>query len=84
MADLDRAGFDGLLIWDAALLVESGGTKNMDRVVIVTTDPATQLRRLMQREGCTEEAARSRPAQRSSARAPPAFMARLTARRCTG
>jgi dephospho-CoA kinase len=60
MADLDRAGFDGLLIWDAALLVESGGTKNMDRVVIVTTDPATQLRRLMQRDGCTEEAARAR------------------------
>ena len=60
MADLERAGFDGLLIWDAALLVESGGTRNMDRVVIVTTDPATQLRRLMQRDGCTEEAARTR------------------------
>jgi dephospho-CoA kinase len=60
MADLERAGFDGLLIWDAALLVESGGTKNMDRVVIVTTDPATQLRRLVQRDGCTEEAARTR------------------------
>jgi dephospho-CoA kinase len=60
VADLERAGFDGLLIWDAALLVESGGTKNMDRVVIVTTDPATQLRRLVQRDGCTEEAARTR------------------------
>jgi dephospho-CoA kinase len=62
MADLERAGFDGLLIWDAALLVESGGTKNMDRVVIVTTDPATQLKRLMQRDGCTEEAALARVA----------------------
>jgi dephospho-CoA kinase len=60
MAELERAGFDGLLIWDAALLVESGGTKNMDRVVIVTIDPATQLRRLMQRDGGTEEAARTR------------------------
>jgi dephospho-CoA kinase len=60
VADLERAGFDGLLIWDAALLVESGGTKNMDRVVIVTTDPATQLRRLVQRDGCTEETARTR------------------------
>ncbi|HEY7203625.1 MAG TPA: dephospho-CoA kinase [Methylomirabilota bacterium] len=60
MADLERAGFDGLLVWDAALLVESGGTKNMDRVVIVTTDPATQLHRLMQRDGCSEEAARTR------------------------
>lgn len=60
MADLERAGFDGLLIWDAALLVESGGSKNMDRVVIVTTDSATQLKRLMQRDGCTEEAALAR------------------------
>ena len=60
MADLERAGFDGLLIWDAALLIESGGTKNMDRVVVVTTDPATQLRRLVERDGCTEEVARAR------------------------
>jgi dephospho-CoA kinase len=60
MADLEQAGFDGLLIWDAALLVESGGTKDMDRVVIVTTDPDTQLRRLVERDGCTEDAARAR------------------------
>jgi dephospho-CoA kinase len=62
MADLERAGFDGLLIWDASLLVESGGNKNMDRVVVVTTDPATQLRRLMERDRCSEEAARARTA----------------------
>ena len=62
MADLERAGWDGILIWDAALLVESGGNKKMDRVVVVTTDPATQLRRLMARDGCTEEAARARTA----------------------
>ncbi|HYB70426.1 MAG TPA: dephospho-CoA kinase [Candidatus Bathyarchaeia archaeon] len=62
MADLERAGFDGILVWDAALLVESGGNKNMDRVVVVTTDPATQLRRLMARDGCSEEAARARTA----------------------
>ncbi len=62
MADLERAGFDGILIWDASLLVESGGNKNMDRVVVVTTDPATQLRRLMERDGCSEEAARARTA----------------------
>ncbi len=62
MADLERAGWDGILIWDAALLVESGGNKNMDRTVVVTTDPATQLRRLMARDGCSEEAARARTA----------------------
>ena len=62
MADLEREGFDGLLFWDAALLVESGGNNKMDRVVVVTTDATTQLKRLMDRDGCTEEAARVRVA----------------------
>ncbi len=62
VADLERANFDGILIWDASLLVESGGIKNVDRVVVVTTDAATQLRRLMARDGSTEEAARARTA----------------------
>jgi dephospho-CoA kinase len=62
VADLERANFDGILIWDASLLIESGGMKNMDRVVVVTTDAATQLRRLMARDGSTGEAARARTA----------------------
>ncbi len=62
MADLEREGFDGILIWDAALLVESGGHRKMDKVVVVTTDPATQLRRLTARDGSTEEVARGRTA----------------------
>ena len=62
MADLERQGFHGMLIWDAALLVESGGHNKMDKVVVVTTDPATQLRRLKARDGSTEEAARARTA----------------------
>jgi dephospho-CoA kinase len=62
IADLERAGWDGILIWDAALLVESGGNKKMDRLVVVTTDAATQLRRLMGRDGVSEEAARARTA----------------------
>jgi dephospho-CoA kinase len=62
MADLERQGFHGILIWDAALLVESGGHNKMDKVVVVTTDPATQLHRLMARDGSTEEAARARTA----------------------
>ena len=62
MTDLEAAGFDGILIWDASLLVESGGTKNMDRVVVVTTDPQTQLVRLMARDASSEAAARSRVA----------------------
>jgi dephospho-CoA kinase len=62
MVELEREGFDGILIWDAALLVESGGHKKMDKVVVVTTDPDTQLRRLMARDGSSEAAARARTA----------------------
>lgn len=62
MADLEREGFDGILIWDAALLVESGGHKKMDKVVVVTTDRETQLRRLMARDGSTAQAAGARTA----------------------
>jgi dephospho-CoA kinase len=62
MADLERQGFDGILLWDAALLVESGGHKKMDKVVVVTTDPDTQLRRLTARDGSSEAAARARTA----------------------
>ncbi|HSE06236.1 MAG TPA: dephospho-CoA kinase [Methylomirabilota bacterium] len=62
MAGLEREGFDGILIWDAALLVESGGHAKMDKVVVVTTDPATQLGRLMARDGSSEDAARARTA----------------------
>jgi dephospho-CoA kinase len=62
MADLEGQGFDGIVIWDAALLVESGGHKKMDKVVVVTTDPDTQLRRLMARDGSSEAAARARTA----------------------
>jgi dephospho-CoA kinase len=62
MARLEREGFDGILIWDAALLVESGGHAKMDKVVVVTTEPATQLGRLMARDGSSEDAARARTA----------------------
>ncbi len=62
LADLEQAGFDGVLIWDASLLVESGGIKNLDGVWVVTTDAATQLRRLTARDGSTEDAARARTA----------------------
>jgi len=56
---LTADGFDGIVIFDAALLVETGRAKNMDRLVVVTTDEPTQVKRLMLREGISaEEAAR--------------------------
>ncbi len=60
LAQFEHEAFDGIVIWNAALLIESGSTKQVDRVIVVVTDPATQIRRLMERDGIPEEAARAR------------------------
>jgi len=52
--------FEGIVIWDAALLVETGGAKRMDKLVVVSTDHVTELARLIARDGMTEEEARGR------------------------
>jgi dephospho-CoA kinase len=56
----EEEGFDGLVIWDAAVLIESGGAAAMDRLVVVTADALTELARLMARDGFPEEEARRR------------------------
>jgi dephospho-CoA kinase len=54
---LARAGFDGVVIFDAAVIVESGAYREMDRLVVVVADEATQLARLRGRDGLGEEEA---------------------------
>ena len=56
----EEEAFEGIVIWDAALLIESSGAKGMDRVVVVITDPDTELTRLMARDGFSEAEARRR------------------------
>jgi len=56
----EEEAFEGVVIWDAALLIESSSAKRMDRVVVVVTDAATELARLMARDGFSEEEARGR------------------------
>lgn len=60
LAELVTEGFEGLLVFDAALLVETGGAQNMDRLVVVSANEATQLKRLMLRDGISEAEARRR------------------------
>lgn len=43
-------GFDGVVLFDAPVMVETGGHRLMDRLVVVVTDEATQLARLMARD----------------------------------
>jgi len=57
---LDEEAFEGIVLWDAALLFESGGVAKMDRVVVVFADPETEGRRLMERDGLREADARAR------------------------
>jgi len=57
---LDEEAFEGVVIWDAALLFEGGGTAKMDRVVVVYADPETERRRLMERDGLSDADARAR------------------------
>ena len=49
-------------IYEAALLVETGRHRSMGALVVVSVDLATQLARVQERDGCTEEQARARVA----------------------
>lgn len=42
---------DGIAIIDAALMIESGGYKRFDRLIVVWCEPELQLHRLMSRDG---------------------------------
>lgn len=50
----------GVAVVDAALLIESGGYKRFDRVVVVHCRPEAQLERLMSRNGLAREEAERR------------------------
>jgi dephospho-CoA kinase len=54
---LAESGFTGIAMFDAAVIVESGGYKTMDALVVVVTDEETELARLMAREGIGREEA---------------------------
>lgn len=51
LAELEAQGYDGLVFWDAPVMIEAGGHKAMDRLVVVVTDAATQLTRAVGRDG---------------------------------
>jgi len=49
--ELAAQGFAGLVVFDAPVMIESGNYKNMDRLVVVVADEATQAARLRARDG---------------------------------
>jgi dephospho-CoA kinase len=60
----ESADPDGIAIVDAALMIESGGYRRFDKLIVVWCRPEVQLERLMLRDGLSaEEAARRVAAQ---------------------
>ena len=61
-ARLAKLRADGVpvAVYEAALLVENGVHKGLDGLLVVVCDEATQLRRLMSRDGYVEADARAR------------------------
>ncbi|MDX1764835.1 MAG: dephospho-CoA kinase [bacterium] len=57
---------DRWLVFAVPLLFETGHDAEMDQVVLVYTDPATQLQRLMNRDGLSRESAALRIAAQMS------------------
>jgi dephospho-CoA kinase len=54
LADLEAQGFAGIVLWDAPVMIESGGYRAMDALVVVATDEATQSARLRARDGIAD------------------------------
>ncbi len=60
--ELEQSSSNGIIIVDAALMVETGGYRMYHRLIVVTCDPSLQVSRLMSRDGLTENEAKARMA----------------------
>lgn len=58
----EREDPDGVAVVDAALMVESGGYRRFDKVIVVYCRPEVQFQRLMTRDGLSREEAEQRVA----------------------
>jgi dephospho-CoA kinase len=58
--ELESSDPDGIVIIDAALMIESGGYDRLDKLIVVYCDPEIELQRLMRRDGLSREAAQQR------------------------
>ena len=72
IAGMRGEGYDGAVVVDAPLLVDTGPTDLTDRVILVTAPAVTRKDRIIRRSGLSEEEA----AQRIAAQVPDAKQAR--------
>jgi len=60
LAELESSVPNAIAIVDAALMIESGGYRRFDKLIVVWCRPEIQLGRLMKRDGLTEAEALNR------------------------
>jgi dephospho-CoA kinase len=60
LRDAEARNPDAIVIVDAALMIESGGYKRFDKLIVVFCDRDTQIERLMRRNAITREDAERR------------------------
>ena len=60
MREWETADPKGIAIVDAALMIESGGSKRFDKLIVVHCNPEVQIARLMARNGFTRAEAEQR------------------------
>jgi dephospho-CoA kinase len=58
LAELEARDFEGIVVWDAPVMIETGGHRAMDRLVVVTAGAATQRARALARDGDPADAER--------------------------
>ncbi len=60
LSEQERTVPEGIAVIDAALMIESGGYKRFDQLIVVWCDADVQLRRLMDRDHISESEAEKR------------------------
>jgi dephospho-CoA kinase len=66
LRELEASTPDGIAVIDAALIIESGGYKRFDKLIVAFCERETQIERLMRRNGITREDAERRIAAQMS------------------
>jgi dephospho-CoA kinase len=66
LAEAEARDPNGIAVIDAALMIESGGYKRFDKLIVVYCDRETQIQRLMRRNNITREDAQRRIAAQMS------------------
>lgn len=60
LGEWEKADPDGIGVVDAALMIESGGYKRFDKLIVVHCDPEIQIQRVMERNKLSRESAEQR------------------------